>query len=82
MGKSIDKRIAELGGKRLMELHCADEATNMEEVVEGWKTTIERVLVQSLAPADAAAAAAITTSSGGSAVVAAAEPEEEGIVNT
>lgn len=37
MGKSIDKRLGELGGRRLFELHCADEPTNLEEVVEEWK---------------------------------------------
>lgn len=33
MGKIIDKRLEELGGCRLVPLHCADEATNMEDVV-------------------------------------------------
>jgi sulfite reductase alpha subunit-like flavoprotein len=33
MGKSLDKRFNELGAKRFMELHCADEATGMEESV-------------------------------------------------
>jgi sulfite reductase alpha subunit-like flavoprotein len=36
MGKTIDKRIGELGGKRSLNLFCADEATNMEETVEEW----------------------------------------------
>ena len=40
MGKSLDKRMSELGGVRLIDLACADEATNMEEVVENWKTNI------------------------------------------
>lgn len=40
MGKSIDKRLNELGGKRIVDLHCADEPTNLEEVVEAWKTKI------------------------------------------
>lgn len=33
MGKNLDKRFHELGAKRFMELHCADEATGMEESV-------------------------------------------------
>jgi len=33
MGKNLDKRFNELGAKRFMELHCADEATGMEESV-------------------------------------------------
>ena len=44
MGKSIDKRLAELGGKRCLDLHCADEATDLEEVVEAWKSAIEDVI--------------------------------------
>jgi sulfite reductase alpha subunit-like flavoprotein len=37
MGKSIDKRLGELGGNRVLSLACADEATNLEETVEAWK---------------------------------------------
>lgn len=36
MGKHIDKRLSELGGSRCIDIHCADEATNMEEVIEAW----------------------------------------------
>ena len=36
MGKSLDKRLQELNGQRLLDLHCADEATNMEEVIGEW----------------------------------------------
>lgn len=36
MGKSIDKRLHELGGNRLMPIECADEATGLEEVVDKW----------------------------------------------
>ena len=35
-GKTIDKRLAELSGKRIMELTCVDDATDMEESVEIW----------------------------------------------
>ena len=35
-GKTIDKRLAELSGKRIMELTCLDDATDMEESVEIW----------------------------------------------
>ena len=40
MGKSIDKRFNELGAKQVLDLHCADEATNLEEVVESWKIKV------------------------------------------
>jgi sulfite reductase alpha subunit-like flavoprotein len=33
MGKNLDKRFNELGAKRFIELHCADEATDMEKSV-------------------------------------------------
>ena len=36
MGKQIDKRILELGAQRCLDIHCADEATNMEEIIEAW----------------------------------------------
>jgi sulfite reductase alpha subunit-like flavoprotein len=35
-GKTIDKRLAELSGKRIMELTCVDDATDMDESVEIW----------------------------------------------
>ena len=44
MGKSIDKRLAELGGQRAHPLCCADEATGLEETVEVWKKDIMKVL--------------------------------------
>jgi len=46
MGKSLDKRLQELGGERLLALACADEATNMEEVVSNWQNLIIEVLVK------------------------------------
>jgi sulfite reductase alpha subunit-like flavoprotein len=44
MGKSIDKRLEELGGVRSFPLNCADEATGLEEVVEQWKLDIMAVI--------------------------------------
>ena len=45
MGKSIDKRMEELGGRRFLELYCADEGTgNMEETVEEWKEKLQVAL--------------------------------------
>ena len=35
-GKTIDKRLAELSGKRILELTCIDDATDMEESVGIW----------------------------------------------
>lgn len=41
MGKSIDKRLEELGGCRYLNIYCADEGTsNMEETIEEWKEVI------------------------------------------
>lgn len=39
-GKTIDKKLAELGGKRAMPLACADEATGLEDVVEPWVDSV------------------------------------------
>ena len=36
MGKKIDKRIGELGGKRMKPLVCVDEVGGLEEPVELW----------------------------------------------
>jgi len=33
MGKSIDKRLFELGGKRICELQCLDEVDGLDEIV-------------------------------------------------
>lgn len=46
MGKSIDKRLSELGAKQDIELHCADEATNLEETVESWKKAVIQSLIK------------------------------------
>lgn len=35
-GKTIDKKLAELGGTRAKRLDCADEGTGLEDVVEPW----------------------------------------------
>lgn len=40
MGKSLDKRMSELGAIPILELACADEATNLEVIVEKWKIDI------------------------------------------
>jgi sulfite reductase alpha subunit-like flavoprotein len=60
MGKSIDKRLEELGGVRSFPLHCADEATGLEEVVEQWKLDIMAML-QKVHSSPVAAAADATT---------------------
>mmetsp|Transcript_2578 Transcript_2578/g.5976 ORF Transcript_2578/g.5976 Transcript_2578/m.5976 type:complete len:206 (+) Transcript_2578:104-721(+) len=45
MGKVIDKRMEELGGKRILDLHCADEGTGeLESTVETWKEAISKVV--------------------------------------
>jgi sulfite reductase alpha subunit-like flavoprotein len=41
MGKNLDRRFNELGSKRFIELHCADDAVGQEEVVNAF---IKKVL--------------------------------------
>jgi methionine synthase reductase len=62
MGKSIDKRLGELGGKRMMAVACADEATGFEETIEGWKKAVLAAVktVHSEAVAQSKAATAAT----------------------
>jgi methionine synthase reductase len=44
MGKSIDIRMSDLGGKCVLPIACADEATGLESVVDPWiETCIELV---------------------------------------
>jgi sulfite reductase alpha subunit-like flavoprotein len=40
MGKIIDKRLAELGGKKFMDGTWVDEATGLEEPIEAWKIKV------------------------------------------
>lgn len=35
-GKNINKRLEELGGTRMLELTCVDEASGLEEPVDNW----------------------------------------------
>jgi sulfite reductase alpha subunit-like flavoprotein len=44
MGKSIDKRLKEIGGKQYLELECADESNNFEEMIETWNEKILSIL--------------------------------------
>lgn len=47
MGKSIDKRLQELGGKRLLDMACADEGTGqLEVIVEKWKLDIMEKIIE------------------------------------
>jgi sulfite reductase alpha subunit-like flavoprotein len=46
MGKSINKRMGELGGERILDLHCADEATGLEETIEAWKLKVIETIVK------------------------------------
>jgi len=39
-GKAFDKKLHELGGTRVKDVACADEATGLEDVVEPWKSSI------------------------------------------
>ena len=72
MGKSIDKRCAELGGVRVADLVCADEATNLEEQVTLWKSQTMSTLQRLRSECDEGAAVAAEPCS-----PRAAEPEIE-----
>ena len=39
-GKTIDKRLAELSGERIMELTCVDDAADMENTIGIWINTV------------------------------------------
>jgi sulfite reductase alpha subunit-like flavoprotein len=41
MGKAIDKRIYELGGERILNIFCADEANDMDVIIEDWIENIK-----------------------------------------
>ena len=68
MGKSIDKRMAELGGSRFLELHCADEATGLEEVVEEWNEavvdSVAKLVQEDAAPCGSASASSDSKAEG------------------
>eukprot|EP00601_Ochromonadales_sp_CCMP2298_P000909 CAMPEP_0173173904 /NCGR_PEP_ID=MMETSP1141-20130122/3074_1 /TAXON_ID=483371 /ORGANISM="non described non described, Strain CCMP2298" /LENGTH=757 /DNA_ID=CAMNT_0014096005 /DNA_START=86 /DNA_END=2357 /DNA_ORIENTATION=+ len=54
MGKVIDKRMEELGGKRILDLHCADEGTGeLEVTVEAWKEAVTVAVKKTLTEAEA-----------------------------
>lgn len=55
MGKSIDKRCCELGGVRISDLVCADEACNLEEMVNQWKSSTMSAINRLFAEANGAA---------------------------
>ncbi len=48
MGKSIDTRLKDLGGNRLLPVGCADEATGLEQVVDPWMDSIIEIVKQQL----------------------------------
>jgi len=45
MGKGLDRRFEELGGKRFIDLHCADEATGLEETVKEFIDKLNKYFV-------------------------------------
>jgi hypothetical protein len=48
MGKSIDKRLQELGGNQYMPLQCADASTNFDEVIEDWYSNVINIIKNNL----------------------------------
>jgi sulfite reductase alpha subunit-like flavoprotein len=45
MGKGLDRRFEELGGTRIIDLHCADEATGLEETVNEFINKVDNYFV-------------------------------------
>jgi len=45
MGKNLDRRFEELGGKRIIDLHCADEAKGLEETVNEFIDMLSKFFV-------------------------------------
>ena len=48
MGKSIDKRLNELGGKRICELQCLDEVDDLDEIVPEVLENLITILINHL----------------------------------
>jgi hypothetical protein len=46
MGKNLDKRFYELGGKRFLELHCSDEVTDQDETIQLFIEKIMEYIIQ------------------------------------
>ena len=55
MGKSIDKRLAELGAVTALPLTCVDETGGLEEPIEKWKGEVLQMLHKINAEVDEAA---------------------------
>jgi sulfite reductase alpha subunit-like flavoprotein len=55
MGKSIDKRLAELGAVAALPLTCVDETGGLEEPIEKWKGEVLQMLHKINAEVDEAA---------------------------
>jgi sulfite reductase alpha subunit-like flavoprotein len=45
MGKGLDRRFDELGATRIIDLHCADEATGLEETVNEFIDKLNKFFV-------------------------------------
>ncbi|CAN0550247.1 unnamed protein product, partial [Laminaria digitata] len=73
MGKSFDKRLRELGSEPFHTPAFADEATNMEEVVEPWLASLIPAL-EGLVADKGSGATTTTTQAAGAAGAAAATP--------
>jgi sulfite reductase alpha subunit-like flavoprotein len=46
MGKNLDKRFHDLGATRIIDLHCADEATDQEDVVNSFIEKISKYFIE------------------------------------
>ena len=46
MGKNLDKRFHDLGASRIIDLHCADEATGQEDVVNSFIEKVSKHFIE------------------------------------
>lgn len=46
MGKNLDKRFSDLGASRIIDLHCADEAVDQEDVVSSFVEKVEKHFIE------------------------------------
>jgi len=46
MGKNLDKRFNDLGASRIIDLHCADEAIDQEDVVSSFIEKVSKYFIE------------------------------------
>lgn len=79
MGKSIDKRFSELGAERFLEVHCADEAVGLEDVVNDFRAKVFAALPGIMAAAAASEAPGAEAADAAAAKDSVASSEVKGV---